>query len=64
MGLNGTIAFVGRSKDGRIIDFMLSSRRTAKSARRSFAKALRLRDDRPPATINTYQNEAHGKAIR
>jgi IS6 family transposase len=51
-------------KHGQIIDFMLSPRRTAKSARRFLAKALRLREDCPPSTINTDQNEAYGKAIR
>jgi transposase, IS6 family len=51
-------------KSGDIIDFMLSPRRTAKSARRFLGKALRLRQDCPPETINTDQNEAYGKAIR
>jgi DDE domain len=51
-------------KSGETIDFMLSPRRTAKSARRFLAKALKLREDCPPETINTDQNEAYGKAIR
>jgi IS6 family transposase len=51
-------------KNGHIIDFMLSPRRTAKSARRFLAKAMRLREECPPETINTEQNEAYGKAIR
>lgn len=51
-------------KNGDIIDFMLSPRRTAKSARRFLGKALRLRHECPPETINTDQNEAYGKAIR
>jgi transposase, IS6 family len=51
-------------KNGDLIDFMLSPRRTAKSARRFLGKALRLRQECPPETINTDQNEAYGKAIR
>jgi transposase-like protein len=51
-------------KSGEIIDFMLSPRRTAKSARRFLRKALRLRQECSPSTINTDQNEAYGKAIR
>jgi transposase, IS6 family len=43
---------------------MLSPRRTAKSARRFLGKALKLREECPPETINTDQNEAYGKAIR
>ncbi len=43
---------------------MLSPRRTAKSAKRFLGKALKLREDCPPETINTDQNEAYGKAIR
>lgn len=46
------------------LTLMLSPRRTAKSARRFLGKALRLRQDCPPETINTHQNEAYGKAIR
>ena len=38
-------------KNGDIIDFMLSPRRTAKSARRFLGKALKLRQDCPPETI-------------
>jgi transposase, IS6 family len=51
-------------KNGETIDFMLSPRRTAKSARRFLGKALKIRQDCPPETINTDQNEAYGKAIR
>ncbi len=51
-------------KNGETIDFMLSPRRTAKSARRFLAKALKLREGCLPETINTDQNEAYGKAIR
>ena len=51
-------------KNGATIDFMLSSRRTAKSARRFLGKALKLREDCPPSTINTDQNVAYDKAIR
>jgi transposase, IS6 family len=51
-------------KNGETIDFMLSPRRTAKSARRFLGKALKLRQECPPETINTDQNEAYGKAIR
>lgn len=51
-------------KNGETIDFMLSPRRTAKSARRFLDKALKLRRDCPPETIDTDQNEAYGKAIR
>jgi transposase-like protein len=51
-------------KNGETIDFMLSPRRTAKSARRFLGKALKLREECPPETINTDQNEAYGKAIR
>ncbi len=51
-------------KNGETIDFMLSWRRTAKSARRFLGTALKLREDCPPETINTDQNEACGKAIR
>jgi IS6 family transposase len=43
---------------------MLSPRRTAKSARRFLGKALRLRQECQPETIDTDQNEAYGKAIR
>jgi IS6 family transposase len=50
--------------DGGVIDFMLSSRRTAKAAARFLGKALKNREDCPPETINTDQNEAYGKAIR
>ena len=50
-------------KNGDTIDFMLSSRRTAKSAKRFLGKALKLREECPPETINTDQNEAYGKAI-
>lgn len=51
-------------KNGDTVDFMLSSRRTAKSAKRFLGKALKLRKDCPPETINTDQNESYGKAIR
>ena len=51
-------------KNGETIDFMLTPRRTAKSARRFLGKALKLREECPPETINTGQNEAYGKAIR
>ncbi len=51
--------------DGGVIDFMLSSRWTAKAAARFLGKALKNRKDCPPETINnTDQNEAYGKAIR
>jgi transposase-like protein len=50
-------------KNGETIDFMLSPCRTAKSARRFLGKALKLREECPPETINTDQNEAYGKAI-
>lgn len=48
----------------RLKNAVSSPRRTAKSARRFLGKALRLRKDCPPETINTDQNEAYGKAIR
>jgi transposase, IS6 family len=51
-------------KNGDLIDFMLSLRWTPKSARRFLGKALRLRQECPPETINTDQDEAYGKAIR
>jgi IS6 family transposase len=35
-----------------------------RSAQRFLGKALRLRQECPPETINTDQNEAYGKAIR
>ena len=66
MKVAGEWAYLYRAidKNGEIIDFMLSPRRTAKSARRFLGKALRLRGECPPETINTDQNEAYGKAIR
>jgi IS6 family transposase len=51
-------------KDGEIIDFMLSLRRTAHSAERFLRKALTNTADCPPSVINTDQNEAYGKAIK
>jgi transposase, IS6 family len=41
----GSVAYLYRAidNDGQIIDFMLSPRRTAKSARRFLAKPLRVR---------------------
>jgi transposase-like protein len=62
----GQWAYLYRAIDrnGDTIDFMLSPRRTAKSAKRFLGKALRLREDCPPESINTDQNEAYGKAIR
>jgi transposase, IS6 family len=64
--VGGQWAYLYRAidKNGGTIDFMLSPRRTAKSARRFLGKALKLREDCPPETINTDQNEACGKAIR
>jgi IS6 family transposase len=64
--VGGEWAYLYRAidKNGEIIDFMLSPRRTAKSARRFLGKALKLREECPPETINTDQNEAYGKAIR
>jgi transposase-like protein len=64
--VRGQWAYLYRAidKNGETIDFMLSPRRTAKSARRFLGKALRLRRDCPPEAINTDQNEAYGKAIR
>ena len=47
-----------------MIDFMLSSRRTAKSAERFLGKALKNRENCPPSVINTDKNEAYGKAIK
>jgi transposase, IS6 family len=44
-------------KNGETIDFMLSPRRTAKSARHFLAKALKLRDDCPAETIEQRANE-------
>lgn len=62
----GQWAYLYRAIDrnGETIDFMLSPRRTAISARRFLGKALKLREECPPETINTDQNEAYGKAIR
>jgi len=62
----GAWAYLYRAIDkiGDTIDFMLSPRRTAKPAKRFLGKALRLREDCPPESINTDQNEAYGKAIR
>jgi transposase, IS6 family len=64
--VGGQWAYLYRAidKNGEAIDFMLSQRRTAKSARRFLGKALKLREECPPETINTDQNEAYGKAIR
>jgi transposase-like protein len=62
----GVWAYLYRAvdKNGDTIDFMLSPRRTAKSAKRFLGKALKLREDCPPETINTDRNETYGKAIR
>lgn len=64
--VGGEWAYLYRAidKNGETVDFMLSPRRTAKSARRFLGKALKHRRDCPPSTINTDQNEAYGKAIR
>ena len=42
----------------------LSPNHATRSARRFLGKTLRLRQECPPETINTDQNEAYGKAIR
>jgi len=64
--VGGQWAYLHRAidKNGDTIDFMLSQRRTAKSARRFLGKALKLREECLPETINADQNEAYGKAIR
>ena len=52
-------------KQGRTVDFYLSSRRNAKSAKRFLGKALRgLNEWEKPLTINTDKAPAYGEAIR
>jgi transposase-like protein len=53
--VNGEWKWLFRAVDkhGRTVDYLLTHRRTAKSARRFLAKAMRIRQNWPPHVINT-----------
>ena len=48
---------------GHTLDFYLSHRRNAKSAKQFLGKLLRRSKDRQPAKVNTGKNPAYGAAI-
>ena len=49
--------------EGNTVEFMLSQRRNAASAKRFFRKALRARHTVPPRVINVDRNPSYPKAV-